>query len=197
MSVSSADRPLRSDEQPVGVGWRVAAAGHFGECMKLTSVEADAIAKIIDPIFFRHESSYSFKKYPAEDYARYKSVYSKTPIKNDEIQASLVWKWGHFGKNNFPLKQKELIQKIKDLWADYVRSKNCGNAKCSFQWWSSKLPSTAYITAAYVTHLVHHSDPLPIIDQHNFRAMNRLVKAVRAKHEATKVPRSWQDIAPC
>ncbi|MBU6206012.1 MAG: hypothetical protein KJS45_11570 [Bacteroidetes bacterium] len=29
-----------------------------------------------------------------------------------------------------------------------------------------------YITIAFITHLVHHSKGIPIIDQRNFRAMN-------------------------
>jgi hypothetical protein len=30
-----------------------------------------------------------------------------------------------------------------------------------------------YITVSFITHLIHHNE-IPIIDQHNFRAMNFL-----------------------
>lgn len=163
--------------------------------MNLTSNEVIAIADTIGAIFDSHLSSYSFKKYPAEDYARYKSVFSQKTVANNEIHASLVWKWGHVGKNNFPQKQLELIHKIENLWPEYVQTKDCTDAISTFQWWRSKLPQTAYISAAYLTHLIHYADPLPIIDQHNFRAMNSLVKAVRPNHEATTVPKNWKDIA--
>jgi hypothetical protein len=162
--------------------------------MNLTSNEITAIAKFIDPIFTQYASTYSFEKYPPEDYERYKSVFSRKTGENDEIHAALVWKWGHIGKNNFPSKQKELIDKVNTLWPEYVQS-GCENAKSSFEWWRLQLPGTAYITAAYLTHLVHHFEPVPIIDQHNFRAMNGLIKAIRSTHEATKVPKNWQDIA--
>ncbi|HJV76098.1 MAG TPA: hypothetical protein VJ654_17890 [Noviherbaspirillum sp.] len=162
--------------------------------MNLTSNEVIAVANIIGPIFDSHLSSYSFKKYPAEDYARYKSVFSQKGVENNEIYAALVWKWGHVGKKKFPQKQLELIHKIENLWPEYVQSKDCTDAKSTFQWWRSKLPKTAYISQAYLTHLIHHADPLPIIDQHNFRAMNSLIKAVRPTHEATTVPRTWKDI---
>lgn len=163
--------------------------------MKLTSHETDALVTLIEPIFEHHLSKYSFEKYPATDYATYKSAYSKKNAVNDEISASLAWKWGHFGKDNFPSKQKALIKRIEALWAEYVKLPNCTNAESTFNWWRVKLPNTAYITAAYITHLVHHADPLPIIDQHNFRAMNSFIKQIRPDHEATKSPRNWEDIS--
>ena len=45
--------------------------------MNLTSNEITAIAKFIDPIFTQYASTYSFEKYPPEDYERYKSVFSR------------------------------------------------------------------------------------------------------------------------
>lgn len=162
--------------------------------MELTNDEAIAIAGIISPIFEHHLSKYSDTKYPPIDYARYKSVYASKARLNDEVHASLVWKWGHRGKEKFPQVQLELIRKVEKLWPEYVQAKQCVIAKETFEWWRSHLPKTAYITAAYITHLVHHADPLPIIDQHNFRAMNSLIREVRPAHKATKVPRNWQDI---
>lgn len=164
------------------------------EYMKLTPHETATIATFIEPIFSQYVSRYSFAKYPAAEYARYKSSYSSMDPKNNDIQASLVWKYGHRGKPNFPSKQKALITRVEALWLDYVQSPKCIDAESTFLWWRSRLPATAYITAAYITHLVHHAAPLPIIDQHNFRAMNSLLKRNRSDHEATRVPRSWNDI---
>lgn len=162
--------------------------------MKLTNAEAIAIAGTISPIFTLHLAKYSFTKYPSADYARYKSVYASKSASNAEVHASLVWKWGHVGKDNFPEAQLKLIRTVENLWPEYVQAKECIGAKETFAWWRSHLPKTAYITAAYITHLVHHADPLPIIDQHNFRAMNSLIRAVRPTHVATSIPRTWQDI---
>lgn len=162
--------------------------------MKLTSTEAIAVAEIIAPIFELHLSKYSFTKYPAQEYAKYKSVYAGKSVSNVEVHASLVWKWGHVGKDNFPQAQLKLIHKVEELWPEYIQTKECKSANETFAWWRLNLPKTAYITAAYITHLVHHADPLPIIDQHNFRAMNSLIRAVRPEHVAKSVPRNWQDI---
>jgi hypothetical protein len=167
----------------------------LGELVSITGNEAKQISELISPIFNQHLAKYSFKKYPAVDYARFKEAYSKMDILNEEIYGSLVWKWGHVGKDNFPLEQKELIKKIEKLWPDYVENKGRATAKDTFIWWKAKLPITSYITAAYITHLVHHADLLPIIDQHNFRAMNHFIKQVKSVHKANKTPRSWDDIS--
>ncbi len=47
-----------------------------------------------------------------------------------------------------------------------------------------------FITIAFITHLVHHKKNLPIIDQHNFRAMNYLSGNLQSK----KYPSCWYDI---
>lgn len=163
--------------------------------MSITGNEAKQIAELISPIFNQHLAKYSFTKYPAVDYARFKEAYSKLSIPNKEIHGSLVWKWGHVGKDNFPPQQKELIKKIEKLWPEYVESKDRATAKDTFIWWKAKLPITSYITVAYITHLVHHRDPLPIIDQHNFRAMNHFIKQVKSAHKANKTPSSWDDVS--
>jgi len=61
--------------------------------------------------------------------------------------------------------------------------------EATFQWWDKRLGRLRYITSAYLTHLIH---PLhvPIIDQHNFRAMNHLRQASSAKNK----PSNWSDI---
>lgn len=163
--------------------------------MGLTDYEAKQIADRIGPIFHLHLNSYDFGKYPPSDYARYKTTFAAKSIENPEIHGSLVWKWGHFGKDNFPFHQQELIAKVASLWPVYVGSRAEQTAETTFNWWRIELPATAYITAAYITHLIHHADPLPIIDQHNFRAMNDLMKAVRSDHEGKKLPRNWTDLA--
>lgn len=163
--------------------------------MQLTEYEAQQIAANIGPVFDQYLNQYDFRKYPPTDYARFKVVYATRDAINNEIRGSLVWKWGHVGKANFPLSQQTLISKIEALWLAYVVEGKEFQAEFTFNWWSAVLPDTAYITAAYVTHLVHHADPLPIIDQHNFRAMNDLIKAVRPDHKGKMLPRNWTDIS--
>jgi hypothetical protein len=169
------------------------------EILPITDTEAIQIAKSISSIYRHHLANYSFDKYPAPDYLRYKSAYSALQIPNTEIKASLIWKWGHFGKNNFPAKQQLLIKRVEALWPKYITESSRGRVSPSssadtFRWWRDKLPLTSYITAAFITHLVHHAERVPIIDQHNFRAMNFLICNIQQRPFNDRPPRTFIDI---
>lgn len=163
--------------------------------MSITSDEAKQIVKLISQVYSEHLDKYNFKKYPADDYARFKTSYSQCVIPNNEIHNSLVWKWGHVGKANFPQKQKDLIKKVENLWPEFVGSDHRHTSYRTFEWWKTKLPPTSFITIAYITHLVHHAEPIPIIDQHNFRAMNHFRKQVLPAHTSNNLPRTWSHIS--
>ncbi len=147
-----------------------------------------------DQIFDKYFSLYNYEKYPANDYERYKLVFSSLNQHNSEIENALKWKWGHEGKENFPEKQKALIIKVQQLWGDFTQTNATSSPEATFNWWQRRLPKTAYITTAYITHLVHHAAGIPIIDQHNFRAMNTLLKDSGKTATAKKKPSSWNDI---
>jgi hypothetical protein len=157
--------------------------------------EAEHIAARITPIFDRVSADYDFAKYPGADYLRFKTSFSSLNRINNDISDSLRWKWGHWDKPNFPQRHKNLIAHIKLLWPQFVASGSGATSSRTYQWWSSALArKTAYITVAYITHLVHYREPLPIIDQHNFRAMNSLLRDARPTHRGKKKPSQWADI---
>jgi hypothetical protein len=162
--------------------------------MSISSSEAKQIAEMIIPIFDTHPEKYDFKKYPADAYARYKASYSSHSTSNPEIHDSLAWKWGHHGQSNFSEAKKLLAKKTISLWPDFVTQNRQTAPENTFKWWQTNLPKTAYITAPYISHLIHHQESLPIIDQHNFRAMNSLIKQVRSDHKIKKQPSTWRDI---
>jgi hypothetical protein len=163
--------------------------------MSITTTEAQKVAKTIDPVFDQHLEKYNFDKYPAADYCRYKTSYSSFSNPNTDIHDSLILKWGHIGKKNFPQHQKQLIKDVEKLWPEFLSFEKRNASADTFQWWRKKLPKTSYITVAYITHLVHHGEPLPIIDQHNFRAMNHLLGSIRSDYTIKKKPSTWDDIA--
>lgn len=106
-----------------------------------------------------------------------------------------MWKWGHWGKSNFPQHHKDLIAIIENSWPKFINSLTEHTSKNTFHWWKSELQTRSrYITVAYITHLVHYNEPFPIIDQHNFRAMNALITRVRPNHKSKKKPSDWDDI---
>ena len=163
--------------------------------MPLTQVEAVQVSELILEDFEQVLDEYSFEKYPAESYEEFKAIYSSLQENNNLIESSLKWKWGHWGKDNYPQAQQNLAAEIQREWPRYVASVKNPTAEQTFLWWKHTLNrNTTYITTAYITHLVHNTDPLPIIDQHNYRAINHLKSLVRSNHSSKKKPSTWNDI---
>jgi hypothetical protein len=161
-----------------------------------TQAEASQIAERIAQIFQQILNEYDFGKYPAAEHARFSASFSALTATPDDIQGALVWKWGHWGKSNYPQHHRDLIAMIQNLWSSYVASGISSSSINTFQWWHGRInKQTAYTTVAFITHLIHHNEPLPIIDQHNFRAMNSLLGCVRNGWKPKKRPSNWGDIA--
>lgn len=159
--------------------------------MPLTQQEAQQIADRITPVFAGVVAEYDFRKYPAAHYARFKQAFSTIQSTGQDIADALLWKWGHWGKLNYPQAHKDLIHEVQGLWPQFLASGQHLTSNQTFDWWRTQL---AFISAAYITHLIHHAEPLPIIDQHNYRAMNSFLRAVRANHTSNKKPSQWAHI---
>ena len=160
----------------------------------ISQTEAQQIAQFIFSCFKQVSQKYDFKKYPKSVYDRCKLKFSALNPANQDIHDALVWKYGHWGKSNFPAAHCRLIREVQNLWPQFIKTGNHYSPHGTFQWWQSKWPKTRYITAAFITHLIHHNSAIPIIDQHNFRAMNDLIAMVIKNHSYKKAPSSWQDI---
>lgn len=161
----------------------------------ITRQEAEQISRIIVPSIQDVLREYDFGKYPIEPYAEFQVSFSSLMPTNNNIETALIWKWGHWGKPNFPYTHRLLIQQVQDYWPLFLASGAQHESANTYQWWKLHLNrNTAYITVAYITHLVHNQEPLPIIDQHNFRAMNNLIRAIRPQFAFKKKPSNWQDI---
>lgn len=162
--------------------------------MDLTPTEAAWIGARVRPLVDEMLALYDFEKYPAEHYERFKREFSEAN-RIPPIEGALRWKWGHWVKRNFPDAHKNLIKEVSVSWADFLASGARRTSRGTFEWWENKLGRrTTYITVAFITHLIHHNESLPIIDQHNFRAMNALVASVHPEHKGKKKPSSWSDI---
>ena len=106
-----------------------------GADMPLTNHEAGEIANIIAPIFDKVVADYDFAKYPAEDYKRFKNEFSALNENNGLIEEALVWKWGHWGKSNYPRKHRSLVAETEVHWASFVNSDAVINSEQTFSWW--------------------------------------------------------------
>ena len=151
---------------------------------------------IIDRInedFLLYYNKYDFSKYSQDDYKIFQNNFSSLKNENQSIEKALKWKWGHSGKNNFPSAQKNLIKEVESHWKDFALKKFT-NPQDTFEYWKSIFNrKTTYITTVYITHLVHYSE-VPIIDQHNYRAMNYFVKLVNNSYTAKKKLSNWDDL---
>ena len=163
--------------------------------IQINQTEAQQIARFIFSCFNQVSQQYDFKKYPKWVYDRCKLKFSALNPANQDIHDALVWKYGDWGKSNFPATHRNLISEVQELWQEFTETGNHHSPHDTFQWWQSKWPKTRYITIAFITHLIHHNSAIPIIDQHNFRAMNNLIAMVRKNHSYKKAPSFWQDIS--
>lgn len=162
--------------------------------MNLTSQESREIADLIASEFDDIQARYSFIKYPAGDYAQYKGEFSSLEPTIQIIPQALLWKWGKLNHPNYPQHHRNLIRETIMHWKNFVREPERWNAESTFKWWQRSFDRpTTYITAAYITHLVHEVEA-PIIDQHNFRAINYLTSQVRPGHIGNKKPSTWAHI---
>lgn len=163
--------------------------------MPVTADDAKKIGDSIMEIFPRILGEYDFGKYPADEYAGFKKSFADLNPSNEQIQDAMIWKWGHSGKENFPGHHKDLIKEIQGSWGQFTQSGCSRDSELTFNWWRLRLEKpTRYITVAYITHLVHHKEPPPIIDQHNFRAMNALIAPLYPCRKFRKKPSTWADI---
>ena len=163
--------------------------------MQINQTEAQQIAGFILFCFNQIHKKYDFKKYPKYVYNGCKIKFSalNNAANQNIIHDALVWKYGHWGKSNFPAAHYTVIQDVQKLWPQFIKTGKHHSPHCTFQWWQRKWPKRRYITVAFITHLIHNS-AIPIIDQHNFRAMNTLIDRVKKNHRYKKAPSCWQDI---
>jgi hypothetical protein len=161
----------------------------------LTPAQKARLVQLFSGKVARHGPLYSVTKYPAAAYQSYRqefsSISSTAPVRD-----ALLWKYGKAGRVSFPRAYNAVIADATKAWPAFVRT---NSPEDTFMWWYSQLGnrSTRYITAAYLTHLIEHKRGVPIVDQHNFRAVNRLLRQVGAQLPTGsfwKAPSTWSDI---
>ena len=151
----------------------------------------------ISKVFDCYLNQYDSNKYPLDTYKNAKRSFSGKKSSNDEIANALNWKYGNLGKSNFPRSHKSLIIEVEKAWKHFADSKEKDSPISTFEWWRERLSngkSGRFITIAFITHLVHHSKNIPIIDQHNFRAMNYFMNNSSLNPKSKKNPSNWKDV---
>lgn len=159
-----------------------------------SQTEVADIIGFIRPIFRQHHGRFDSTKYPDAAYKAFSAAF-QTPVKvlPQHMSDALIWKYGHSTKRDrskIPRSHKALIFRLSAVWQ--ARAGTFVTPEAAFEC-LHRTEGVAYITSAFLTHLTFPSKP--IIDQHNFRAMNDLLRRVRP---GAKIrlgpPRSYQDL---
>lgn len=159
----------------------------------LSEVELKDIAGRIGCVFDDVLCRYDGAKYPERPYQQMVASFAQRSPQNSEIESAMKWKWGHWGKANFPEHHKRLIALITNTWPKYTET-DCLSPRDTFSFWLKELKKPhRYILVAFLTHLVHATE-VPIIDQHNYRAMLFLLRATNRTPDVKKKPSNWRDI---
>ena len=142
-------------------------------------------------------NQYDENKYPPQIYHTAKKRFSSFTADEETIKLALEWKWGHVGKPNYPNNYKLLMKEIIAEWGSFIDSNHDKKSpdKTS-EWWCTKFgkrKSTKFITIAFIFHLIHNEE-IPIIDQHNYRALNFFTNNLSLSSTFKKRPSNWNDI---
>jgi hypothetical protein len=145
----------------------------------------------------KYVKAYDLNKYPPNIYQKAKKSFSSLSADAEIIKLIMEWKWGHVRKPNYPSHHKQLIKDIINSWKGFLRSNHDkSSAKQNFDWWHNKLAkrkTTRFISIAFIVHLIHHRE-IPLIDQHNYRALNFLTNNLKLSKNFKKSPSNWNDI---
>jgi hypothetical protein len=160
---------------------------------RLTEEDASRIVEMIRPCFVRYLSEYDCKKYPPEVYMELvRSFRTADGVTDKTIRSAVIWKFGHTGKSHIPTSHEALISFLRKRWPE-VSASSAGSASEGFDRFIRVLGPGRYITACFFLHLLRPIE-IPIIDQHNFRAINYYIGAVHPSHRNTRKPSKYADL---
>jgi hypothetical protein len=161
---------------------------------RLEKGEIAQVANAVRPIFDEHADRYDFEKYPAEALRDLRATYSTGRIHAQAISTALKWKWGHWLKPNMPESHKSLIRETQALRDKFNDRRSAPDPRTTFEFWAAELGSRRrYITRAFLTHLQHPQE-IAIIDQHNWRAMRKLLEGNPRARQLPKAPGTYLDL---
>jgi hypothetical protein len=162
---------------------------------RLSDAEAWQIAKAIRPRFEEYVAQYDTKKYWPVVYQRVRREFGQPErLAPGTLRDALLWKYGHLGKPAIPPAHEVLISQLQRGWPAAVAALP-GDPEDAFVAIDRDFGGkTRFITVAFLLHLLHPRK-VPIIDQHNFRAVNALVAAVRPAWKTRRQPSKYGDIS--
>jgi hypothetical protein len=161
----------------------------------LSQAEAWEIAKAIRPCFTEYANRYDTKKYWPDVYDRCRREFCKPlAVTAETLRDALLWKWGHLGKPAIPSAHELLITEVQHGWVTAVATLPVATEEAFVVLDVAFGGKSRFITVAFLLHLLYPSE-VPIIDQHNFRAVNSLIVGARPGWRYRGRPSRYADIA--
>lgn len=146
---------------------------------RLSDSEAWQIAKAIRPRFAEYASQYDTKKYWPDVYQRVRREFIQPrTVPPGTLRDALLWKYGHLGKPAIPLAHERLISPLQRGWPAVIATLPNAPEDAFVALDRDLGGKRRFITVAFLLHLLYPGK-VPIIDQHNIRAVNALVAGVR------------------
>ena len=169
---------------------------HRLEMLHLTKQEKISILERIRKELTACVEKFNSQKFPEKEYQRLLNAFgSPQKVTTTDIQDALVWKYGHWGKKNYPGNHRRLIESVQAKWP-YFLEQPPGDPELFFNFWMNQLCSRTrrpFITICFLLHLLER-ETIPIMDQHTFRAMNFLIKKVRPNWRSQVKPTQYRDL---
>lgn len=160
---------------------------------RLSSDEARRIARAIRPWLDEYADRYDQKKYWPNVYTAVRREFRQPAgASPDAIRDALRWKWGHLSKPAFPAAHARLIAQIQDGWPEAVAALPASTVG-AFEELDARFGPKRFITVAFLLHLLRPLS-VPIVDQHNFRAVNSLMRQVRPTWQSKTKPTRYRDL---
>ncbi len=136
---------------------------------------------------------YDTEKYAPDALEEFKLAFSGlATVQPDTLNRAIRWKYGKLSRGAVTASQAAVIETIQTRWGEFSGSEP-SIASTAFDFWDKHLNSTAFITKAFLVHL-SFPDDVPIIDQHNWRAMRHLVRRFGCSDLLPQHPRRFEHV---
>ena len=161
----------------------------------LTDEEADVVVALMRQCFEEYVAKYREDKYPPAIYEDLRRAFElPSQVADANVRTAVLWKFGHLRKKRIPDRHEELIASLQREWPALC-STLTGPAEAVFTSLKRAIGGRdRFITTAFFLHLLRPSE-IPIIDQHNFRAMNYFCRTVRPAWRLKSKPNTYRDVA--
>jgi hypothetical protein len=162
---------------------------------QLTSREAEIIAALISRDLEEYVALYETGKYSPYVYKDIRRAFSAPrSVGCADIKSAILWKYGHLGKPRYPKHHALIIKDVQKLWPRFLETTATAAPEAMAEFWRRELDRPrAFVTIAFLVHLLHQRT-LPIIDQHNYRAVNYYMTKVRPSWVSKRMPRQMTDL---